>query len=166
VICARALSFFTLGTGASFDLCLLSYATLPYSYWRGSIVLDLEVIGTSFHTCKLAICSHYGFEATGLTVEESMGQYTTVFDVVGYATVRVAFPWRSPTPWKRVCNGTYADATPFSMGQFSVRLLSPLQYNETVASAIDVNVYLSGGADFRSTFLGSNAIDVAPVDLT
>jgi hypothetical protein len=157
--------FFTLASGAYFDLSLLSYSSLPFSYWRGSIVLDLEVIATSFHVCKLMICSHYGFEATGLTVEESMGQYTTVFDVVGCATVKVVFPWRSPTTWKMVCNGTYADATPYSMGQFSVRLLSPLQYNETVASSIDVNVYLSGGKDFETTFLGNNAIDVVPVDL-
>jgi hypothetical protein len=158
--------FFGLAAGSTFDLSLLSYASLPFSYWQGDLVVDLEVIGTAFHICKLAICSHYGFEAAGLTVEESMGQYTTVFDVNGYATLKVVFPWRSPTPWKKVCNGTYADASPFSMGQFSVRLLSPLQYNETVASSIDVNLYLSGGQNFRTTFVGNNAIDVAPVDLT
>jgi hypothetical protein len=158
--------FFTLGAGGVVDLSLLSYATLPFSYWSGSIVVDLEVIATAFHICKLAICSHYGYEASGLTVEESMGQYTTIFDVRGYSTIRVTFPWRSATPWKLVCNGSYADASPFLMGQFSVRLLSPLQYNETIASNISVNVYMSGGSDFKTAFVGCNAIDVAPVDLS
>jgi len=157
--------FFT-AVNESMDLSLLSYACLPFSYWKGSLVVKLEVLGTPFHACKLAICSHYGYEASGLTVEESMGQYTTVFDVKGYATIEVVFPWRSPTPWKMVNNGTYPDATPYSMGQFSVRMLSPLQYNETVADTVDVNVYFSGGGDFETAFLGCNAIDVAPLALT
>jgi len=112
------------------------------------------------------ICSHYGFEAAGLTIDESMGQYTTVFQVAnGLSRMRVIFPWRSPSDWKRVNNGSYADATPFSMGQFTVRLLSPLLYNEVVSSSVDVNVFLSGGPDYETAFLGCNAIDVAPVDL-
>jgi len=157
--------FFGAESKSSVDLSLFSYATLPFSYWKGGIVVELEVVASAYHTCKLAICSHYGFEAEGLTIEESMGQYTTVFEVTGgVSRIRVEFPWRCPSVFKEVCNGSYADPTPFSMGQFSVRLLSPLQYNETVSSIVDVNVFTSGGADYQTSFLGSNAIDVAIVD--
>jgi len=159
--------FFQAALGDSIDLSLLSHACLPWSFWRGGIVFDLKVISTIYHNCKLMICSHYGFEAAGLTVEEAMGQYTTVFEVTqGISTIKIVFPWRSPTQWKRVCNGAYADATAFSMGQMSVRLLSPLQYNETVSSTIDVNVSLSGDTDFEVSSLGNNAIDVVPVDVS
>jgi len=112
------------------------------------------------------ICSHYGFEAAGLTVEESMGQYTTIFQVAqGMSRIRVVFPWRSASNWKLVPNGSYSDPSSYTMGQFSVRLLSALQYNETVSSSVDVNVYMSGGPTFETAFLGVNAIDVATVDL-
>jgi hypothetical protein len=157
--------FFVAETGASIDLSLFSFAALPFSYWKGGISVELEVVCSIYHTCKLAICSHYGYEAAGLTVDEAMGQYTTIFEVAGGTSrIRVDFPWRCPSEFKEVCNGSYVDATPFSMGQFSVRLLSPLQYNETVSSTIDVNVFISGGPDFQTSFLGSNAIDVAIVD--
>jgi len=159
--------FFQAAVGDQIDLSLLSFATLPWSLWRGGIVFDLKVVCTTYHTCKLMICSHYGFEASGLTTDEAMGQYTTVFEVArGVSTIKVVFPWRSPTQWKRVCNGSYSDATPFSMGQMSVRLLSPLQYNETVSAVIDVNISISGDTDFEVASLGNNAIDVTPVDIS
>jgi len=159
--------FFQAAINDTLDLSLLSFSCLPWSFWRGGIVFDLEVVASNYHNCKLMICSHYGFEADGLSVEESMGQYLTVFEVTaGVSTIKVVFPWRSPTQWKLVCNGSYADATPFSMGQMSVRLLSPLQYNETVTSTIDVNVSISGDVDFMVSSLGNNAIDVIPVDVS
>jgi len=159
--------FFQAALNDVVDMSLLSFACLPWSFWRGGIVFNLEVIATQYHNCKLMICSHYGFEASGLSVEEAMGQYLTVFEVAaGVSTIKVVFPWRSPTQWKNVCNGSYADATPYTMGQMSVRLLSPLQYNETVTSTIDVNVSISGDTDFMVSSLSNNAIDVVPVDVS
>jgi len=140
----------------------LSYSCLPFSYWRGSLRYKFIAVSTSSHTVRLQICSHIGFLASGITVDEAFSQYTCIFDVSGISECVVEFPWRSTTQWKRVVNGAYTDMDQFSMGQFTVRILNPLQAPEVVSSSIYVMVFVCGGDDFDVHYLGSNACDYLP----
>jgi len=154
--CAR---FFTAGVDDVINLDLMSYVSTPYSFWRGSLKYKIIVVGTALHAAKLMICSHVGFEASGLTVEEALGQYTTVLNIAGVTVLEVVFPWRSTTRFKRVCNGAYSDPTPFSMGQFSIRVLSPLQQMESIPSIIEVIVLQAAGDDYELHGLFNSAVD-------
>jgi len=152
----------SLAVGTKFTPSLLTYSTLPFSYWRGSLRYKFVAVSSSSHSLRLQICSHVGFSASGLSVNQAFGQYTCVFDVTGISEVIVEFPWRSPTDWKKVLNGSFPDLTNYSMGQFSVRILNQLQAPEVVATAIDVLVYIAGGSDYETAFLGNNAVDFLP----
>jgi len=145
--------------GDIFQPSLLTYVSLPFSYWRGAIRYKLIAVASPVHSLRLQICSHIGFDADGLTVNQAFGQYTCVFDVNGTSTVIVEFPYRSPTRLKKVMNGSYSDNSPFSMGQFSVRVLNPLQAPEIVSPVIDVMVFIAGGADYQVSHLSTNATD-------
>jgi len=152
--------FFYLPAATSVTLSKLSFMCLPFSFWRGSLVVKIIAVASPAHTARLTICSHVGFESSGLTVNEVYGQYTSNFDIGGGTTeVSIVFPWRSQTEWKKMNNGTYNDSRPYSMGQFSIRVLNSLQAPETVSNAIDLMVYYGGGADFEVAYLGTNSRD-------
>lgn len=157
---------FTLGLGALFTPSMLTYVSLPFSYWRGSIKVRLVVFASQIHTAKLAVCSHIGFEAQGLSINEAMGQYTTIVDVKGPTVVDIIFPWQASQSWLRVCNGSYADASGFSMGQFSIRVLAPLQYMASVASTIRGMVLIGAGSDYQLSTYENGAVDfsIEPID--
>jgi len=159
-----AAELFTLPLGATFTPSLLSYVSFPFSFWKGSLVYKIVAVASPIHTCRLQICSHIGYEASGLDVNEAFGQYTCVFEVSGgVSEITLSFPWRSPTEWKKVNTGSNSDTHNYSMGQFSVRVLNPLQAMESVASAVDFNVYYCGGPDYELAYLGNNSIDLIPV---
>jgi len=152
--------FLSAPSGTVVSLSLLSYMTLPFSFWRGSLKYKFVAVCSPMHTARLQICSHVGFASQGLTINEAFGQYVCIFDVVGTSEIVVEFPWRSPTDWKKVLNGSYANTLPYSMGQFSLRVLNPLQAPEVVASTIDILVYIAGGDGYQVSYLGTNSADV------
>jgi hypothetical protein len=158
-----AFELFSMPYGSSFTPTLLSYVSFPFSFWKGSLVYKIVAVASPIHTARLQICSHVGYEAAGLSVDEAFGQYTCIFEVRGVSEITISFPWRSPTEWKKVNNGSNVDTTNYSMGQFSVRVLNPLQAMESVSTAVDFNVYYAGGADFDLAYIGNNAIDLSPV---
>jgi len=159
-----AFELFSMPYGSSFTPTLLSYISFPFSFWKGSLVYKIVAVASPIHTARVQICSHVGYEAAGLSVDEAFGQYICIFEVRGVSEITISFPWRSPTEWKRVNNGSNLDTTNYSMGQFSVRVLNPLQAMESVSTSIDLNVYYAGGSDFELAYVGNNAIDLNPVD--
>jgi len=158
-----AFELFNLPQGASFTPTLLSYVSFPFSFWKGSLVFKIVAVASPIHTCRLQICSHVGYEASGLSVNEAFGQYVCIFEVRGVSEITISFPWRSVTEWKKVNTGSNSDTASYSMGQFSVRVLNGLQTMESVSSAIDLNVYYAGGSDYELTYVGNNAVDLFPV---
>jgi len=159
-----AFELFSLPSNASFTPTLLSYVSMPFSFWKGSLVYKIVAVASPVHTCRLQICSHVGYEASGLSVNEAFGQYISIFEVRGVSEIMLSFPWRSPTEWKKVNTGSNSDTASYSMGQFSVRVLNGLQSMESVSAAIDLNVYIAGGPDYELTYVGNNAVDLIPVD--
>lgn len=152
--------FFTVPVGGSFDPCLMTYASLGGTFWRGDIVIDLEFVATVYHAVDLAICSSYVVDTSEADIDTATSQYTTNVHVAGPLTkIRVVFPWTSDTPLKRVCNGNFPVAGDYSMGYAMVRLLSLLQANELVSSTIDCNVYMSMRGDVF--FMGNSCMDVS-----
>jgi len=160
-----AFELFTLPNDASFTPTLLSFVSFPFSFWKGSLVYKIVAVANPVHTCRLQICSHIGFEAAGLDVDTAFGQYICTFEIGGgVREITISFPWRSPTDWKKVNTGSNSDTGNYSMGQWSVRVLNPLQAPETVSASLDCNVYMSGGPDFELAYLGENAIDLLPAE--
>jgi len=146
--------------GATFPLSLPSYISMPFTFWQGSMIFKIVVVASGSHTARLQICSHYGFEAVGLSIDAAMGQYTALFEVNGVSEVTVKFPWRSPKDMKLVPAGAFAESTEYSMGQFSLRVLTPLQAPEVVSTSVDVNIYYRMGDDTRLGFVGANLADM------
>jgi len=157
--------FFYAGDGTDLVPSLFSYFALPFSFWRGSIKIKIVVMASPGHTGRLQIRSHVGYEAGDLTLAEATGQEMCVINLEGYSEIEVVFPWASDTPWKKVCNGSYSNGNPYSMGQWSVGIMSALQAPETVSQAIDCVVFIAGGEDFECEHLATNGADTFPLPL-
>jgi len=150
---------FNVPQGTTLTLSLLSYLSLPMSYWKGSLIFNFIIPATASHVAKLVFCTHYGYEASGLSVDEALGQQTTEVEVKGVTSFAIKVPWRSTTPLKKVNNGSNTNTADYSCGQVSLRVLNPLQNTELTSSTIDVMVYVSAGEDFELAVLGNNAVD-------
>jgi RNA polymerase-binding transcription factor DksA len=143
---------------------LLEYVTLPFSLWKGSLKIMIQIVGSKVHTGRIAICTHYARTAKSVPFEQAMSQYAHIFDFSAETnTHEVTLDWRSAYEMLRVPNGGYDDLTPFSMGEWSLRVINPLQTMDSVSSSVEINVFMSAGDDFVADFVGSNAIDLVPV---
>jgi hypothetical protein len=156
---------FLLPVGTKFTPHALTYFSLPFSYWRGGLKWRFKAVCTRYHRARLQICSHVGFEASGLTVDESFGQYSVTWDLSGTSDITIVFPFRSTTEWKKVNNGSPASARDYTMGQFSVRVLNPPIGIDGVSNSFQINAYLCGDHDYELCHLGYNSIDFIPQDI-
>lgn len=157
---------FTAGLGDTLTLSGFSYFCLPFTLWRGGIKIKLVSVGTAYHTGQVYVTSQFGYEAKGLTPTEVLNQNASLMVVGGIREQTFTFPWRSPTEWKRVNNGSNQNAMRYSMGQGSVVVCNPLTAPETVSTSITFRVYIGGSDDFEVASIGSNLIDYLPNPVT
>jgi len=150
---------FTASTGTAVQFDLMSYVTAPATFWRGSLLYKFIFVCSDLHMLRVRFCSHVMGQSAGLSTNEAFGQYTADLNIRGITEITVGFPWRSDTDWKLVPNGSASDVFPYSMGQGSVRILTPLQA-QGVASGFDVNVFRCGGEDYRISYMGNNLADL------
>jgi hypothetical protein len=158
---------FTAPINSTQRLCLFDYVSLFYSQWRGSIEWKFVAVANAYQIMRVQICSHYFFESAGLTIEEALGQYSTIWTIKGgVSEITIVFPFRSITEWKKVNNGSYPSARDYTCGQASLRLVAPVATSAESASSMQINCYVRGGSDYEVRFVGNNAIDYQPVPLS
>jgi len=135
---------------------LLEFATLPFAFWRGSLRVRLVMVTAGLQTGRLGIVSRYGQPAGAVGLDESFSQYLMVVDLTAEQTVfEFDLPYRSETQMLSVPRRGVAPADVFNyaMGFWQVVVLNELQTNESVASAVEINVYLAAGPDFEVDYL-------------
>jgi hypothetical protein len=150
-----------LGAGLTgvFQPTLMEYATLPFTFWRGSLRVMIEFVGTAFHSGRLAFITRYG-KNPGFAPDlaASLSQYAQILDMTGSNPVfNLELPWRSDremllVPHNRIAGVNFQDV---AEGVWQLVVVNPLQYNETVSPYVDVNIYLGVGDDFDTDFAGN-----------
>jgi hypothetical protein len=167
----------TIQSGATTQVPLLTYLSLPFSYWRGAIKFRFDVVGTSFHTAKLAFYIRYGsFAAPQAESLDPMSVYTTMFELnAEKKTFEFEVPYFADTAWRRVQNGSAIDTTagPLNQGQVAYQkdwyigycglsIVNPLVAPSNVATSIAINGFIAGGDDFELAYIGANNTGVYP----
>lgn len=139
----------------------LSFASLPFQFWTGSLIYRFEVMCSAMHRGRLGIC----FDPNGfITSTDTNTNYMTVLDLSDTKNVEVRVSWASSQPLLQVRagrgstwvqTGSYVVGTnpaPMSKdltnGYLSVNVINSLQCNISSAD-VYVNVYVRGGDDFR-----------------
>jgi hypothetical protein len=165
----------------NFALGMLSYISSFFTFWRGSIVYFVEIVGTQFHEGKLDFCFHPQISTTSvtpLTYKSRMSQYFRTVHIRNGSNVfgfRAIYP--GDTPVKRVYNGLPLSDGPsdenyrfqnYFSGAISLVVSTLLNAPETVQPNVEVNIYKMAGPDyelFMNTAVGSSIQPVgeAPV---
>jgi hypothetical protein len=141
--------------GTSLRVTLLEYVSKAYTFWRGSLCAMIQLFPTPMHTGRLLIVSCYARDVSTLTWEEAQSQYGYIVDMSGeQTTFKVQFPWRSDREKLRVPRDNTDVLSDVSMGTWGIFVLNPLVANESVAQAVDVQVFLAAGDDFELDWPG------------
>lgn len=149
---------------------MVSYVSMPFNFWGGSMKYRFDFITNNFVTMKIFCAIIYGTACpdtvtAGIEPTSSLG-YT--FEVNGdNKTFEVEVPYVADTPWKRVMrsqfvqNGnsgistSYDDSIAYDtcVGQIALYVLNPLAVPAGLPTAYSVNVFVAGGSDFRLNYI-------------
>jgi len=149
---------------SSYQPTLMEYVLLPYNFWRGDIVVKIEVIGTQFHSGRLAVCTSYGGYTDPTSLSDALLQYAQIADVSATAMqFEAVIPWRGDREMCRIAHHPgFDDIRNFSIGRYTIVVVNPLQFGE-VADSVEVNVYLSV-TNLRYDFPGFGPASISIVD--
>lgn len=149
---------------------LISYVSMPFNFWGGSLKYRFDFITNNFVTMKVWCAIIYGTacpETVTAGIEPTSGLGYT-FEVNGdNKSFEVEVPYVSDTPWKRVMRSQfvqtgasgnaveYDDSFAYDacVGQIALYVLNPLAVPAGLPTAYPVNVFIGGGKDFRLNFI-------------
>jgi len=155
-------------------LSTLEYYSSKFNFWRGGIVIEIDVVASQLVTGRIYFAFHYGsFVPTGLL--DATSTYGEMIDVNdGKTTHQIVIPFMSDTPWKRVVASNFTDPiqtplpfpedlTAFCTGTWSLRVVNPLICPTGVAPRVTINVAVKAGDDYEVNFIGTNNMSLIPV---
>lgn len=142
---------------------MLEYTTLPFALWRGGLKYTIQIVGSKIPTGRIAFCTHIGSTALAVPFIDAMSQYAHIFDFSADQTVfEVTVPWRSNREMLRVPTGDMPNPADYSMGEYSIRVVTPLQVMESISNLVEINVFISAAEDFETDYIGGNGLDFQP----
>jgi hypothetical protein len=151
--------YFTAGQREQPDF--LAFATSFFRFWRGSIKILLQFIGTPFYSARFRITASHG---TGAPVSIGSGDcfYSQVVDIKGDHLTAITIPYLTTHVWSYV-NPELAVVSDFSY--LTVEALCDVQGCSLPADALYyLNVYRAAGNDYQLSQLGrSKYIEPPPV---
>lgn len=86
----------------------MAFATHPFTFWRGDIIFEFDVVCSAFHRGKLAILFEPNLaQFTTITTSLSMHkQYVKIIDIQETQTFEVRVNWASYRAWLKVISAT------------------------------------------------------------
>lgn len=146
----------------------LSYAALPFDYWRGTITYRLDIICSQFHRGKLAVFFEPNVNQAVLinAALATNKQYIKVIDIQETQSIEFDVNWAFPRAWARVPTTTESlnafgstfsvtGMEQFANGYIGVTPLTTLQSPDD--SDISINVFVSS-SDMQFNFLHQNKL--------
>lgn len=132
----------------------LSYISLAYEQWHGSINFRFDFTATQFHTGRILAVFEPNSSTTGAV--DDITHYTNnpsyLFDLHENKTFEINIPFVSSTPRKDTSNPTTVAAfnidDELSIGKLSLFVYTPLAVTNNVPNTIPINCYISAGDDF------------------
>lgn len=138
---------------------LLSYLSIPFSFWRGSLTFKIQIVATSLQTLKLFAAFNFNTftNPASLPLNEATSQYGEAFEInQGTNEIEFTVPYVSTTPYKYVPTGNVYSPND-TIGYLNIVVLNRLVAPSNTPTQIEANVFIAGGNDFElSTLSGTN----------
>lgn len=139
-------SFFGAAVDATVDVknhSPISFISSGFNLWRGSIVVAIKLVKTSFHSGRLAM----GF----IPIDDRFADPTVTLDALDYVNrtivdirdgneIVIAIPYVATSSWLKTTEKT---------GAFYIYVLDELVAPASVSSTIELLIEVKGGSDFE-----------------
>lgn len=121
----------------------LSYLALMHRYWRGSINVTFNIVGTKFHSGRLRATFTPSRDWTA--PDQHQHTYSKIIDLKDSNTFTLSVPWVKELPVRstdRVSNAADVE------GYLNITVEDKLVANSTCAQYVDIVVFVSGDISF------------------
>lgn len=135
----------------------LSFVTLPFARWRGSLRYRFQIVASAFHRGRLAVV----YEPSGVPSPDLNlnTRYVAILDLAEAKDFTIEVKWSQAqaycqvelAPDQQVANSDFPSIfapVPQMNGCLQVYVINELASSITTSS-VDVNVYISAGDDFQ-----------------
>nr|ASG92541.1 putative structural protein [Picornavirales Q_sR_OV_020] len=134
-------------------------ASLPFEYWTGSLKFRFQIVSSAFHRGKLAIV--FDAAETPAGGREDNVAYTNIVDISEQRDFTIEVDNHQAFAWLRTRDSGLMEqggSIPRSTidgtdnGTMSIYVLNELtvpKYDAAVAQDVEINIYISGGKNFR-----------------
>jgi hypothetical protein len=134
----------------------LSFASMPFKYWRGKIKYRFEIVASNFHRGKIMFVyepniRQFGLISAALNVNK---QYCKVIDIQETQSVEFEVDWNFPRPYCKnlpltaissTVGTQYVDTASFYECTNGILFVTPFtEIQSPDGSAIEINVFVSG----------------------
>ena len=134
----------------------LSFASMPFKYWRGKIKYRFEIVASNFHRGKLMFIyepniRQFGLISAALNVNK---QYCKVVDIQETQSIEFEVDWNFPRPFCKnlplaaigsTVGSQYADSASFAECANGILFVTPFtEIQSPDGSSIQINVFVSG----------------------
>lgn len=129
----------------------LCYVSQAFTYWRGSIIYDIEFVATKFHSGKILVSFTPNDDATHTFAQVSTSNPSVIVDLQQTSSVSFTVPYISPTPLKFVDHkiASAEPATDAILGYLDLYVQNTLAAASNVTNNVDINIYVRAGPDFE-----------------
>lgn len=143
------------GLGHRIQPTAAAFAVSPFTYWRGTLHVKMQVVVSAYHRGKLLVYYEPNFHQSALidTDIEMNKNYIKILDLAETDTIEFDIDWACPTAWnKLVPNG---DVNHLYGVDFDTSLIQDFNVNGYIGvtpftalqtpddTSVDVNVYIS-----------------------
>jgi hypothetical protein len=127
-----------------YELTPLAFATAPFSYWSGSIEVDVEVIASVFHRATIMMAYAPNSTDSALSFANAVQTLKTwQHHVVGNGKLKFTIPWsQAPAFQTVVVPQNSSNSQPYQNGVLIFYLVNPVVTNGST-DPIWINVYYS-----------------------
>jgi len=136
---------------------LLTYLSIPFTFWRGGLTYKIQVVSTSFQTSKIFFSINYGqySGSSSLPIADATSQYGAAFEInQGSNEFEFTVPYVSKTHSLFVPNNNNPTAQD-SLGTINVAVLNTLVAPNNTPLTISYNVFIAGADDFQLSTLSA-----------
>jgi hypothetical protein len=153
----------TVSPGVTNFISAICGATIPFSYWNGSITFKFQVVCSANHKGRLAVVYDPNYSADGTTLESNVA-YMEIVDISLNREFEVTLHNHQPEQWLRIPEGWYGltfpphSASRFTTfengtnGTLSIYVLNELTSpasDPTVGNTITIASYIRAGKDYQ-----------------
>lgn len=138
----------------SYYTTALSFASLPFRYWRGTIKYRFQIVASAYHKGRLLFL----FDPNWVTGVETNTMYSRIVDLEKERDFTIDVAWAQPTAFLPVpplgarfySTTQYSSLNASSNGVLGVYVLNSLTTpNSVVNNDISINVFASGCEDIK-----------------